>query len=144
GSGLLREGKYILTAVVFDGDVALFDINIGRAVLAHGSQLDEVTVRQEFADGEKHVQCSDDVVDLAEYGMLPVDHRIGSRALFREMDHRFRLEGIQRRSEKIVLGNVTNELLDGLACQVLPDPDAVRQRTNRGQRLRAKFVVPKP
>jgi len=52
GSRLLRERNHVLAAVVFDGDVALFDVDVGRAVLAHGSQLDEVTIRQEFADCE--------------------------------------------------------------------------------------------
>src|SRR5713226_8281515 len=143
GSGLLRERQHVLAAVVFDGDVALLDVDVRRAVLAHGPQFDEVPIRQEFADGEKDVQCSDDVVDLREDGVLAVNHRVGSRALFREVDHRFRLEGLERGSEKVVVGNVADEQFDGFAGQVLPDPDAIRQRANRSQRLRAKLVVPK-
>src|SRR6266550_448053 len=143
GARLLREGKYVLAAVVFDGDVALFDVNVGGAVLAHGAQLDEVTIRQKFANGEKNVQCSDDVVHLGEDGVLAVDHRVGSRALLREMDHGFRFEGLKCGSEKVVVGNVTDKQFDGLAGHVLPDPDAIRQRANRSQRLRAKLVVPK-
>src|SRR5712692_4570436 len=143
GSGLLREGDYVLAAVVFDGDVAFFDVEVGRAVLAHSPQFDEVAIREEFADGEKDVQCADDVIDLGEDGVFAVNHRVRSRALFREMNHCFRFEGLERGSEKVVIGNVTDEQLDGLAGQVLPDPNAIRQRTNRSQRGRAKLVVPK-
>src|SRR5712692_10513894 len=50
GSGLFREGHHVLAPVVFDGDV-------GRAVLAHGPQLDEVTIRQKFADREFLPDC---------------------------------------------------------------------------------------
>src|SRR3989440_1661136 len=143
GARLLREWNYVLAAVVFDGDVALFDVNVGGAVLAHGAQLDEVTIRQKFANGEKNVQCSDDVVHLGEDGVLAVDHRVGSRALLGEMDHGFRFEGLECGSEKVVVGNVTDKQFDGLAGHVLPDPDAIRQRANRSQRLRTKLVVPK-
>src|SRR6202521_1485287 len=52
GAGLLREGKYIFAAIVFDSNVTLFDVNVGCAVLTHGPQLDKVTIRQEFSDGE--------------------------------------------------------------------------------------------
>jgi len=76
-------------------------------------------------------------------GVLAIDHRVGSRPLFREMNHRFRLDGLECGSEKVIVGNVTDEQLDGLAGQILPDPDAIRQRANRSQRLRAKLVVPK-
>src|SRR5467141_4412602 len=143
GSRLLREGNHVLAAVVLDGDVALFDIDVGCSVFAHGPQLDQVTIRQKLANAEKDIQCSHDVIHLGEYGVLPVDHRVRCRALFREVDDRLRLEGFERGSEKVVVGNVANEQLDSLAGQVLPDSDAIRQRANRSQRLRAKLVVPK-
>src|SRR5207247_3306627 len=92
------------------------------------------TIRQEFADGEEYVQRADHVIDLREDRVLAVNHRIGSGPLFREMNNRVRFEGLERGSQKLVIGNVSDEQLDGLACDVLPDPDAVRQRTNGGQR----------
>src|SRR5258708_23173823 len=57
------------------------------------------------------------------------------------MDHGFGLEGLQGRRKKVVVGYVTDEQLDGLTSQVLTDPDAIRQGTNRSQRLRAKLMV---
>src|SRR5258708_7590366 len=143
-SWLLREGNYILATVVLDGDVALLDVDVRRAVFAHGPQFDEVAVPQEFTDGEKYIQCTDDIVHLSEDGMLAVDHRIGSRALFREMHHGFGLERVQRGGKKVVIRHVANEHFNGLAGQVLPHPDAIRQRTNRSERLRSKLVIPQP
>ena len=37
GAGLFGIGKNIAAAIVLDGEVAFFDIDIGRAVLPHGS-----------------------------------------------------------------------------------------------------------
>src|SRR5437879_5130629 len=34
GPGLLREGNYVLAAVVFDGNVAFFDVAVGRSIFA--------------------------------------------------------------------------------------------------------------
>src|SRR5437879_5435667 len=53
-------------------------------------------------------------------------------------------ERLECGSQEVVIGNVTDKKFDGLAGDVLPDPDAVRQRTNGRQRLRPKLVVPKP
>ena len=127
---------------MFDRDVTFFDIDVGRAVFAHRAQLDQVTVRQKFAKREQHVQRADDVIHLRENCVLPIDHRIGSRALLREVHHCFRLERFERGSQKIVVGDVANENLDGLARQVLPHADAIGQRTNRSERLCAEFVIP--
>src|SRR5205085_3410499 len=40
----LRVRKYIGATLVMDLDVALFDVDVGRAVLAHGAELDDVAV----------------------------------------------------------------------------------------------------
>src|SRR5436309_3157970 len=143
GPWLLREGNHILAAVMFDGDVAFFDVDVGRAVFAHGPQLDEMTIRQKLTDGKQDVQSPYNVIDLGENSMLAVNHRIGSGALLREVNYRLRFEGLECRNQKIVIGNIADEQLDGLTRSVLPDPDTVRQRTNRSQRLCAKFMVPK-
>src|SRR5260370_42346647 len=59
------------------------------------------------------------------------------------MSDRFRLEGREGGMERVGGGNVTDEQPEGLAGQILPGRDAIRQRANRSQRLRAKLVVPK-
>lgn len=44
GAGLLGVGQGVGAAVVGDGDVALLNVNVGGAILAHGAQLDQVAV----------------------------------------------------------------------------------------------------
>ena len=40
GARLLGERQNVLAAIVLNFDVAFFDINVGRTVFAHGSELD--------------------------------------------------------------------------------------------------------
>ena len=77
-AGLLRVRQRIGAAVVLDGDVALFDVDVRRAALAHRPELHQVAVRRLLADREQQVERADDVVDLGEDGVLPVDHRVGA------------------------------------------------------------------
>ena len=102
GAGLLGKGKNVLAAVVLDGDVAFFDVDIGRAVFAHGAELDQVAIGMEFAQREKEIQRADDVVDLGENGVLAVNHGVGGRALFGEMDHGLGLEILDDSCEEFV------------------------------------------
>src|SRR5680860_942795 len=64
GSGKLRKRQDIAPPLVVDLDKALFDVDIGRSVLAHGPELDEVRVRGEVTHAEEDVECSLDVVAL--------------------------------------------------------------------------------
>ena len=45
---LLRIGESISPAVVRDGNVPLFDVNIGSSIFTHGPQFHQVTVWIEF------------------------------------------------------------------------------------------------
>ncbi len=62
GAGLFRIRHHVFAAVVFDGDVAFFDVDVGGAVFAHGAEFDEVTLRRVFADGKQKIERADDVV----------------------------------------------------------------------------------
>ncbi len=53
GAGLLGKWQNVLAAVVFDGDVAFFDVDVRRAIFAHGAEFDEVAIGLEFAQREK-------------------------------------------------------------------------------------------
>ena len=90
GARLLGERQHVLAAVMLDGDVAFFDIDIGSAVLAHRPQLHQVAVGPELPQREQQVQRSDHVVDLREDRVLAVDHGIRRGALFGEVHHRVR------------------------------------------------------
>ena len=84
-SWLLREGQEVLAAVVLYLDVALFDVYVGLAVLAHRAELHQVAVGHVLVYGEEHVQVADNVVVLGVDGMAPVDHGVGRRPLLGEV-----------------------------------------------------------
>jgi hypothetical protein len=90
---LLGIREHVFAAVVLDGDVSLFDIDIGRAVFAHGAELDQVAVGLEFAQGEEQIQRAHDIVHLGADGVVAIDHRIRRGALFGEVNHGLRLKG---------------------------------------------------
>ena len=48
-AGLLGKRQHVFAAVMLDGDIALFDIDIGRAVFAHRPEFHQVAVRLELA-----------------------------------------------------------------------------------------------
>ena len=55
---------------MLDLDVAFLDVDIRRAILAHGSELDQMAIGPQFANGEEQIQRADDVVDLRETACL--------------------------------------------------------------------------
>src|ERR671913_30857 len=86
-SWLLREGQEVLAAIVLYLDVALFDVYVGLAVLAHRTELHQVAVWHILVYGEEHVQVADNVVVLGVDGMAPVDHGVGSGPLLGEVHY---------------------------------------------------------
>src|SRR5664279_2346649 len=96
GTRLFGIRKNILTAVVVDGDVTLFDIDVRSTVLTHGSKFDEMTIRKNFTHGKQDVKCTDDVVHLSKDGVLAIDHRIGGGTLFGKMNNGFRFVRLER------------------------------------------------
>src|SRR5579885_3139768 len=139
---LLGEGDGVEAAVVLDGDVALFDINIWRAVLAHGAELDQVTIGRDLANREKHVQRADHVIHLREDRMLPVDHRVRGRPLFGEVHDGLGLKAFHGRREEVVIRNVADVEINDFARNSLPSLQPFGKRTNRRERLGAQFMVP--
>ena len=73
-AGLLGIGQGIFATVVLDRDVALFDVDVGRAIFAHGAQLDQVTVGELLTNDVEQVEGSDNVVGLGQHGMFAIDH----------------------------------------------------------------------
>ncbi len=91
-AGLFGEGQDVGTATVRDLDVPLFDVDVGRPVLPHRPELDEVDRRVDVRDRIQEVQRADHVVHLGVDGVLAVDHGVGSAALLGEVDDRVRPE----------------------------------------------------
>jgi hypothetical protein len=116
---------------VLDLDVAFFDVDVGRAVFAHGAQLHQVAVRIDLAQRKQQVQRADDVVDLGEGRVLAVDHRVGRGALLGEVYDGFRPEITDVRGDKVVVAHVAFEDLDGLAGKLPPEFNALAQCQER-------------
>ena len=142
GAGLLGKRQHILAAVVFDVDVAFFDVDIGRAVFAHGAELDQVALGLKFAQREQQVERAHHVIHLREDRVLAVDHGVRRGALFGKVNHRFGLKRLHRGRKKIVIGDVAGEKLDGPSGVLLPDLQSFGQRANRRQGFDAELVIP--
>src|ERR1700691_520886 len=74
--------------------------------------------------------------------MLAVDHRIGSRTLLGEMNHRIRLEILDHTGQEIVVVHIADKQLDRFPGEFLPNAQSVGQRLDRRQTLRAYLEVP--
>jgi hypothetical protein len=128
---------------VLDGEKTFLDIDVGGAVLAHGSQFHDVTIRRQFPDGKQQIEGADDICDLGKDGVLVVDHRIGRGALLGEVHDGFGLECGDEGREKVVVSHVADKQVDRLAGQLLPHREPLRERSYRCKRLYAKLKIPK-
>src|SRR5262249_41560041 len=88
GTGPFRIKHTVLAALVLDLDPALLDVDVRRAVSAHGAELDQVDAGIDLGDRVEHVHRADDVVDLGIDGVLAVDHRVRRGPLLGVVDNR--------------------------------------------------------
>ncbi len=139
---LLREREYVLSAVVLDGEIPLFNIDVRRAVFTHGAELNQMTIWQRLAHGEQNVEGTDHIVDLREYRVLSVDHRVRRGALLGKMDDGIWLEGFQGGEQNVVVRNVAHKNVDSLSCESGPHAKTVTQWLDGRKSLCAQFVVP--
>jgi hypothetical protein len=141
-AGELRERQRVLAAVVLDLDVALFDVDVRRAVLAHRAQLDQVGVRGEFVHRPQQLERADHVALLRDDAVVDVLHRPRRARLLAVVDDRLRPELAHHIGDERVLGDVADVLLDGLARHLFPGVDPLVERGDRGQRVGARLLVP--
>src|SRR5271155_1657626 len=141
-AGLFGKGKNVLAAVVLDGDVAFFDVNVRSAVLAHGAEFDEVAIGLQFAQSKKQIQRADYVVDLGVHGVATVNHGVGGRALFGEMNDGLGFEIFDYVAEEFVVADIAHVGFDGSAGQAVPGGEAIGERADGSEGLRAQLVVP--
>ncbi len=140
----MGNGSESVAAVVIDADVAFFDVDVGRAVFAHGAQLHQMAVGLELAQREEQVQRPDQVVDLGEGGVLAVDHGIRRRPLLGEMDDGVGLEVANVGRKESEVGHVAHKKVDDVAGKIFPDLQTIAQRANGRQGLDAEITVPLP
>src|SRR5215210_2519507 len=143
-SWLLREGQEVLAAVVLYLDVALFDVYVGLAVLAHRAELHQVAVGHVLVYGEEHVQVADNVVVLGVDGMAPVDHRVGRRPLLGEVHDGLGMVALHDVGDELPVQEVAELEPEGLPANLAPRPNPVLYVRDRGQTRGAELVVDGP
>src|ERR1700751_4848563 len=74
--------------------------------------------------------------------MLAIDHRIRPRTLFGKMNYRIRFKCLHRGRKKVVVGPGAHGHLNRVPRQLLPHLQPFGKRTDRGEGLRAEFMVP--
>ena len=74
GARLFGVGQAVFAPIVLDGDVTLFNVDVGSAVLTHGAKFDEVNILVELVDGIEEIEVPNDVVDLGHDRVLAIDH----------------------------------------------------------------------
>jgi hypothetical protein len=143
-TGLLRERQNVLAAVVFDLDVALFDVDVGLPVLAHRAELDEVTVRHVLVDREEHVEVADDVVVLRVDRVAPIDHRVGRSPLLGVVHDRVRLVAREDFGDELPVQQVAVLEPYRLAADLLPGLHALLRVGDRREALGPELVIYRP
>ena len=128
GAGLLGVGQHVGAALVGDLDEALFDVDVGVAVLPHRPELDEVDRRVDLGDGVHHVQRAHHVVDLRVDRVLAVDHGVGRRTLLAEVHDGVGLGLGDDAVGEGGVGEVPDPDVDGVSGDLLPARHPVRQR----------------
>ena len=144
GARLLRVGQHVGPPAVGDLDEALFDVDVGRAVLTHRPQLDQVDVPVLLGDGVEQVERTGHVVDLRVDGVLPVDHRVGRRALLGEVHDGVGPERGQGLADEAGVGQVADEQVHGVVRDLLPTADPSLQAGDRDQGVDPHLEVVAP
>ena len=122
-AGGLRVEEGVLPAVVVDRQVALFDVDVGRPVLAHGAELDQVRLGADVADREQDIEVADDVVRLGVRRVPDVDHRIWRRRLLAVMDDRVGPDVADHRFDEAVVDQVADRQSDVESRDLVPRTD---------------------
>ena len=135
--GLLREGQSVAAPVVFDLEVAFFDIDVRRTVLSHRAQLHEMGFGALALNAKQEIQGADDVVMLGVDGVGAPLHRVGRRGLLGIVDDCVRLGIPQDTIGEAMIQQVADPKLHVEPGHLLPEPDPTLQGGDREQRLDA-------
>ena len=138
----LRVRQDVGPALVLDLDVALLDIDVGLAVLAHRPELDQVALGDVVADREEQVEVADHVGVLGLDRGLARGHRVGRRGLLAVVDDRLGGGLGDHLFEQVAVLDRADVGGDLLAGELPPGGDPVGQLGDRGQRVGARFAVP--
>jgi hypothetical protein len=141
-AGHLRERQGVLAPLVLDLDVALLDIDVGLAVLAHRAELDEVAVRHVVAHREEQVEGADHVGVLGFDRALAREHGVRRGGLLAVVDDGLGAGLGDDRVEELAVLDGADIAADPLAGDLLPGVDAGVELADRRQRAGAGFLQP--
>ena len=139
---LLREGQNVAAALVVDLDEALFDVDVGRPVLAHRAELDQMAIGRVIPKEEEEVERADHVRELRLDGLLSTGHREGRRRLFAVVDRSLRLALNNDLLEEGWVLDRADIRTDLIARDLLPGCDPLVERPDRRQRIGSVPLVP--
>src|SRR5208282_953594 len=139
---LLRVRQRVGAPVVRNLNKALFDVDVGGSVLAHRAELDQVALRHMLANRVNGVERTDQIIDLGEHRMAPIDHRKWRAALLAVVDDCVGFEIANHGADKRVVGQIADRRLYRLAALFAPRRHPVLQRSNRNQAVGPAFQIP--
>src|SRR5439155_23301414 len=88
GSRLPSERKSILPSPIFYLKKSFGYLHVRSPILTHRPKLNKMRMWGGFLHCPYQIKSSDDVILLRERGMLPINHAIGGRWLFTQMNDR--------------------------------------------------------
>src|SRR5215213_6426809 len=138
----LRIRERVLAALVLDLDVALLDVDVGLAVLAHRPELDQMGVGDVVAHREQQVEVADHVGLLGFHRALTGEHRERRRCLLAVVDDHLGLGLGDDLFEEVAVLDGADVAADLLAGDLAPGGDPLVELPDGGQRGGAVFGVP--
>ena len=141
GAWHLREGERVTTPLVVDRNIPLFDVDIGRTILTHCTQLDQVAIGHVVSHRVEHVEVAKDIIRLGIDGVTAVDHRVGRSTLLAIVDDRFGLEPAHHWLEEAVVTDIAHVDAQTTTAHGLPDGNPLLQRDDRHQTISTELIV---
>ena len=141
---LPRERQAVHPPAELDIKEALGDGDIGRAVFAHGADLNEVRFGHDFFDGPEQVEIVDDIVLLGPDAVCLVDHRVGRRGHLAQVHDGIGLEVGEAGFDEVVVGEVANAEIQLDAEGVMEGAQALFARGDGLRADAADFGHPLP
>ncbi len=135
--GQLRERQRVGAALVLDLDVALFDVDVGAAVLTHRAELDQVAVGVVLEDREDDVEVVLHVVELREDRLRAPLHRVGRRRDLAVVDDRVGVEVPHDAVQQVVVAQVDQVDVDRAPRDLLPRRRPSGEVQDRGEAVAA-------
>ena len=141
-AGQLGERQPVAATLVLDIHETLLDIDVGRAVLAHRAELDQMRVGDMLADSPQQLERADHIRLLGQHGVVDALHRKRGARLLAVVDDRVRLHVAHDVGDEGALRDVADLGVDRLSRHLPPGRDALVKRCDRCQRVGAGVQMP--